>query len=159
MLVSVMSEQTRIERGSCFCGQIVLEARGEPFWINADHDDDCRKAIGGPMTVWIGYRQGQVRFLCGEPKRFSRTPGVTRGFCATCGSSISYADAGLPGEIWLTIGFMDNPERFAPRVHAFWSTRLPWLAFDDALPRLDRYSRDRDAEAGYPDQRRPASDD
>lgn len=142
-----------MERGSCFCGKIMLEARGEPFWINYDHDDDCRKALGGPLTVWIGYRQDQVRFTGDIPKTFSKTPGITRSFCANCGSSISYADEGLPNECWLAVGVMDHPERFPPRVHAFWSMKLPWLRFADDLPRLDRYSRERDADVGFPDQR------
>jgi hypothetical protein len=150
-----MPERLRVERGSCFCGRIALEARGEPFWINYDHDDDCRKAIGGPLTVWIGYRTDQLAFTKDRPRTFSRTPGVTRSFCERCGSSIGYADEGLPGECWLAIGFMDHPERFAPGVHAFWSMKLPWLKFADDLPRVDRYSRDRSPETGSPDRREP----
>lgn len=145
--------ELRIERGSCFCGNVLLEARGEPFWINFDHDDDCRKALGSPLAVWIGYRQDQVHFIGDMPKTFSKTPGIVRSFCANCGSSISYADEGLPNECWLTVGIMDHPERFPPRVHAFWSTKLPWMNFADDLPRIARYSRERDAEVGFPDQR------
>jgi len=149
-----MSDQSRIEPGSCFCGKIALEARGEPFWINYDHDDDCRKAIGSPLTVWIGYRLDQIVFTRGTPRTFSKTPGVTRTFCQDCGSSISYSDEGLLDECWLTIGFMDHPERFEPQVHAFWSMKLPWMQFADNLPRVDRYSRERDLKIGFPDQRR-----
>src|SRR4051812_34960293 len=29
---------------------------GEPFWICYDHDDDCRRAIGSLVNVWVGYR-------------------------------------------------------------------------------------------------------
>jgi hypothetical protein len=39
-------------------------------------------------------------------------------------------------EYWLTIGFMDKPERFKPAVHAFWSMKLPWIEFADHLPWL-----------------------
>ena len=97
-----MSE--RIERALCFCGKIQAEARGEPFWVCSDHDDDCRRAIGSPLNVWIGYRPEQVLFNSGQPKAFSRTPGVTRTFCADCGTSIGYTDAGLADELpddWL----------------------------------------------------------
>ena len=61
-----MSE--RIERALCFCGKIQAEAQGEPFWICSDHDDDCRRAIGSPINVWIGYRPEQVSFKSGQPK-------------------------------------------------------------------------------------------
>lgn len=41
----------RVETGGCFCGAITAEMRGEPFWICFDHDDDCRRAIGG--APWL----------------------------------------------------------------------------------------------------------
>jgi hypothetical protein len=86
---------SRVESGSCFCGAITAEFDGEPFWIGYDHDDDCRKAIGSPLTVWVGYRPNQFRLTRGAPKAFSKTRGVTRTFCSDCGTSIGYLDAGL----------------------------------------------------------------
>ncbi|MBZ9986853.1 GFA family protein [Mesorhizobium sp. BH1-1-5] len=143
----------RIEKGSCFCGKVMAEAHGEPFWVNYDHDDDCRKALGSPLTIWIGYKQEQIRFGGQAPKTFSKTSGVVRSFCAECGSSIGYVDEGLANEYWLTVGFMDHPERFKPAVHAFWSMKLPWVEFADDLPRLWRYSRPRDPAIGDPSSR------
>ncbi|RWE57172.1 GFA family protein [Mesorhizobium sp.] len=144
---------TRIETGSCFCGTITAEMHGDPFWICSDHDDDCRKAIGSPLTVWVGYRPAQFRLLTGTPKTFSRTPGVLRTFCADCGTSIAYLDQGLPEELYVTIGFFDRPERFAPQAHAYWDMKLPWVEFRDDLPRVGRYSRRRDPAVGNPADR------
>ena len=133
----------RIETGACFCGAIAAELRGEPFWVAYDHDDDCRRALGSPMTVWVGYRPDQVRFTRGTPKTFSRTPGIVRTFCADCGTSIGYSDDRLPDEIHLSIGFLDRPERFRPQVHAFWHLKLPWIDLADDLPRMTGTSRAR----------------
>ena len=144
----------RLETGTCFCGAIAAQARGEPFWVSYDHDDDCRRAIGGPLTVWIGYRPAQVRFIRGTPKTFSKTPGVVRSFCADCGTSIAYCDDGIADEFYLNIGFMDAPERFPPQAHAFWRQKLPWAEFADSLPRIDGYSRARDPASGYPADRK-----
>lgn len=135
--------ETRLERGSRFCGSIVAEMEGEPFWIVYDHDDDCRKAIGGPLAVWIGYRRERVRFTSGSQGTHSRTPGVAGRFRADCGTSIGYVDDGLGDEIWLTIGFMDRPERFEPRAHGYWRMKLPWIAFADDLPRCETYTQAR----------------
>lgn len=139
-----------METGSCFCGAIGAELSGEPFWVCYDHDDDCRRAIGSPLTIWVGYRPGQVRFTRGKPKPFSKTEGVVRTFCPECGTSIGYVDAGLPDELYLTIGFLDHPERFRPRAHAYWRMKLPWIDFADDLPRVDAYSRKRDPAVGDP---------
>ena len=145
---------TRVESGACFCGGITAEAHGEPFWICYDHDDDCRRAIGGPLTIWIGYRPNQFRLTHGNPKSYSKTKGVVRTFCPECGTSISYMDEGTSDELYLSIGFMDNPERFRPQAHAYWQMKLPWIKFADDLPRADAYSRERDRELGYPKDRK-----
>lgn len=143
----------RIETGACFCGAIAAEMHGEPFWICYDHDDDCRRAIGSPLSVWVGYRPSQFRLTCGTPKSFSRTKGVVRTFCPECGTSISYLDDGLSDELYLTIGFLDNPERFEPQAHVYWRMKLPGLDFADDLPRVDDYSRGRDPAFGDPKDR------
>jgi hypothetical protein len=68
-------------------------------------------AIGAPLAIWVGYRIKKCGSF-GVPKAFPRAPGVTRTFCAERGSSMSYRDDGLGGKTWLTIGFLDFPERF-----------------------------------------------
>jgi hypothetical protein len=143
----------RTERGHCFCGRIVAEFRGQPFWICYDHDDDCRRAIGSPLTIWIGYRPDQCSVLAGNPKTFSKTTGVVRSFCGECGSSIGYSDEGLPDELYVSIGFMDAPERFAPAAHAYWDMRLPFVEMPDGLPRIANYSRPRNPAFGNPRDR------
>jgi len=141
------------ESGTCFCGEIAGELHGSPFWVCYDHDDDRRRAIGGPLTIWVGVRPNQFRITQGMSRSFSKTPGVVRTFCATCGTSISYRDEGLPDELYLTIGFFNHPERFQPEAHAYWSGRLPWIEIPDGLPRIDAYSRQRSRSMGTPSDR------
>jgi hypothetical protein len=143
----------RVETGACFCGAIVAEMRGEPFWICYDHDDDCRRAVGSPLTVWVGYRPDEFRLIRGAPKSFSRTKGVFRTFCPDCGTSISYSDEGLDNELYVSIGFLDHPERFGPQVHSYWDMKLPWVHFADDIPRVEGYTRPRDPALGYPAKR------
>lgn len=144
----------RIEHGHCFCGSIAATFTGGPFWICYDHDDDCRRAIGGPLTIWIGYKAEQMVVDRGRLKTFSKTRGVVRSFCNNCGSSIGYVDEGLPEELYICIGFMDAPERFPPEAHGFWRLRLPFIKMDDGLARTDTYTRDRDPSLGLPKNRR-----
>lgn len=143
----------RLETGSCFCGAIIAEMRGEPFWVCFDHDDDCRRAIGSPMNVWIGYRPSQFQLTQGDLKSFSKTKGVFRTFCQDCGTSVGYLDEGLDNELYVTIGFMDHPERFKPQAHAYWRMKLPWVEMVDDLPHIDGYSRTRDPALGDPADR------
>jgi|ERR1700761_2845096 hypothetical protein len=142
------------ETGSCFCGKIAAEIFGNPFWVCYDHDDDCRRAIGSPLTIWVGVRPRDFSLTKGTLKSFSKTEGVVRTFCPACGTSISYFDRALPDELYVTIGFFDHPERFRPEAHAYWGLRLPWVEFADSLPRVDGYSRERDASLGTPRDRK-----
>ncbi|MFO1049256.1 MAG: GFA family protein [Geminicoccaceae bacterium] len=124
--------------------------RGDPFWICFDHDDDCRRAIGGAVTVWVSYRPAAFRVIRRTLKNFSKTKGVVRTFCSDCGTSVSYADTGLSDALYVTIGFLDRPDRFLPQAHAYWRMRLPWITFGDDLPLVDGYSRSRDPAFGDP---------
>jgi hypothetical protein len=63
-------------------------------------------------------------------------------------------DDGLKDEIWLTIGFVDKPERFEPEAHGFWRMKLPWIQLADDLPRFETYTRQRDPTIGYPSDRK-----
>ncbi|MBV8909497.1 MAG: GFA family protein [Gammaproteobacteria bacterium] len=144
----------RRERGACFCGAIVAQMTGEPFCVCYDHDEDCRRATGGALVVWVGYRPEQLIITAGKLKTFSRTRGVVRTFCSDCGSSIGYADDGTPQESYIALGFLDHPERFRPQVHAFWRERLPWIALMDDLPRIDGYSVTRHDSWGPPRDRK-----
>jgi hypothetical protein len=73
-----------------------------------------------------------------------------RAFCPNCGTSISYLDEGLSDELYLTIGFLDNPERFQPQAHAYWQMKLPCVDFADDLLRIEGNSRRRDPALGNP---------
>jgi hypothetical protein len=110
--------------------------------------------MGSPLAIWVGYRPDQVRITRGNPKPFSKTPGVIRTFCSDCGTPIGYLDEGIPRELYITLGFLHHPERFRPQAHAYWSEKLPWIEFADALPRIDEYSRERDPAIGTPRARR-----
>ena len=143
----------RLEHGHCFCGAIEATFEGDPFWICFDHDDDCRRAIGSPLTIWIGYQAAQVNFRRGEPATFSKTRGIVRSFCGTCGTSIGYVDEGLPNEVYICVGFMHAPERFAPEAHGYWELRLPYIVMNDGLPRIETYTRARDPKLGTPHER------
>ncbi|MEO3997124.1 GFA family protein [Mesorhizobium sp. CAU 1732] len=127
--------------GSCRCGLISAETNAEPFQRSYCHCRDCRKQTGAPVMAFVGFKEGDLVWH-GEPKTW-HAGGVTRSFCDYCGSQIGYRDAKLPGEVYLSLGFMDDPESYAPTLHAFTKRQLPFLHIDDDLPRYDGFSIER----------------
>ena len=129
---------TRAHAGSCRCGLISAESSVEPFLCSYCHCRDCRKQTGAPVMAFVGFREAELSWF-GTPQSF-RSGGVQRDFCGRCGSQIGYSDDLLPGEVYLTLGFMDEPERYPPVLHAFEKRRLPFLHIADELPRHDGFS-------------------
>jgi hypothetical protein len=133
----------REERGGCMCGAVRSRALGEPLCVVYCHCRDCRRATGAPVSVFAGYPSERVEALAGEPVSYESSPGVRRSFCGRCGTSLSYEDKRLPGEIYLSVGAFDAPERFRPQSHGWESQRLGWLSISDALGRHPESGRPR----------------
>ncbi|WP_367195515.1 GFA family protein [Amorphus sp. 3PC139-8] len=139
-------ELTADHKGGCACGAIRFSAEGEPVWAAYCHCSDCRQATGAPVTLWVGFRAAAIVWT-GTPESRSGSSGdAKRQWCGRCGSPIGYLDASIPdNEIYLAIGAFDEPQRIAPKGHAFWSAKLPFVTFDDGLPRYETFSRARKA--------------
>lgn len=68
---------------------------------------------------------------------FESSPGVTRSFCAKCGTPMAYRNEKFPGEIHLFLGTLDRPGDYPPGVHVNTRERLPWLVIEDDATRYD----------------------
>lgn len=130
-------------KGGCMCGAVRVRVRGEPLGAPYCHCRDCRRSTGAPVSLLVGYEDGQVEVQSGNPRVYESSPGVRRSFCGDCGTSISYKDDRLPGEIYIHVGVFDDPASFEPTVHSWHSQRLEVLDIRDDLPRHRQSSRPR----------------
>ena len=134
-----MSEQ--VIEGGCRCGAVRYRLRGLPLFTLHCHCADCRRSAGGPVQTWISYPKDQVSYAAGEPNRYQSSPGVWRGFCAACGTPPVYEATRIPDEVHILVGTLDSHIALAPERHVWWEEKVPWLDFDDDLPRYARFSR------------------
>jgi hypothetical protein len=116
-----------VHTGGCLCGAVRFEARGAPKWTAYCHCNSCRKHSGAPVSAFAGFERSEVRFTLGMPSAFASSPGVKRGFCAACGSTLTYEGDRWPSEIHFHVGAFDAPQDFAPQGHAFAEERVSWL--------------------------------
>lgn len=128
--------------GGCLCAAVRFAAHAGPIWRSYCHCGDCRRATGAPVAAFVGFPEEMTTFE-GEARRSFRAGSIERSFCGRCGSPLTYRDEKLPGEVYVYLGVMNEPERFAPTLHAFESQRLPFLKIDDHLPRFERFSIER----------------
>jgi len=71
---------------------------------------------GGVSIAFRNVRKADVQWTGAEPDRYASSPIARRGFCAACGTPLTfeYPDS---ENIDLTIGSFDDPSRFRPRHH------------------------------------------
>ncbi|MFZ5718124.1 MAG: GFA family protein [Pseudomonadota bacterium] len=117
--------------GGCLCGAVRFRASGPPRWIGWCHCQSCRKHSGAPVSVFVAYGQAEVEATRGEIARFRSSPGTTRGFCATCGSTLTCQGEARPDELHIHVGAFDAAGELAPTFHIFPEERLPWLCLAD----------------------------
>ena len=124
--------------GGCLCGAVRYEVQGEPYKVSYCHCRSCRKATGAPVVVMVMFRDFQVRWPGSEPRRHESSPGVRRGFCATCGTPITWEGVWDGGPIFeVHVSTLDHPERFPPDRHAFVRERIRWFDVADDHPRYE----------------------
>jgi len=127
--------------GHCLCGAVVFEYDAEPHWIVHCHCESCRRATSSPITTWISVPRRAFRFTQGMPCYFSSSPGARRGFCATCGSPLTFEAERIPDEVHLYAASLADPAKVTPTRHVFVEEQLPWFETADELPRFAKTSR------------------
>ncbi len=114
--------------GGCRCGQIRYEVSGEPDEVLVCHCPDCRRSVGAQSVAWIFLDQTNFRITKGLPAIHRSSPGVERAFCGQCGTTLSWVGEKQPGRIDVTLGSLDDPERFVPTRAVYKKHRLPWAS-------------------------------
>ncbi len=112
--------------GRCQCGGVRFEAAGPVIFTSNCQCGACRRATGAMFSTWVGFKDEQLRWLTKEPDFFASSPGVKRGFCAACGTPLSYQGEKWAGETHLLIGVFDKPENYKPIGEAFSDEALPF---------------------------------
>ncbi|MEL6645719.1 MAG: GFA family protein [Pseudomonadota bacterium] len=129
-----MTETPQIT-GRCYCGTITFRATAAPQAVTYCHCEACRRATGGPVAAFAAFAEGDLAFDPDEGRVIEATPGVRRSFCGHCGSSLTGRYDYLPGQVYLSLGVIDQAAALAPTMHSHAESRLPWLHIDDGLER------------------------
>ncbi|HEY2274419.1 MAG TPA: GFA family protein [Steroidobacteraceae bacterium] len=121
--------------GGCLCGSVRYEITGSVRNPCFCHCASCRRATGAPMVPWGTFARDAVRVTRGRLSEYRSSAQVWRGFCARCGTSLTYRHEARAVEIDVTLATLDDPTRFAPLMHVWVKDQLPWAPIGDSLPR------------------------
>jgi hypothetical protein len=85
---------------------------------------------------WGTFARDAMRLTRGRLTEYRSSAQVWRGFCARCGTSLTYRHEARAAEIDVTLATLDDPTRLAPLMHVWVKDRLPWVSIGDSLPQL-----------------------
>lgn len=128
--------------GSCLCGSVAYEIRGELRQFNHCHCERCRKATGTghatnivmtPAKVeWTAGESLLTRYKVPEAKRFATV------FCRECGSLLPRIAPDNSIAV-IPAGTLDEDPGIRPERRIFQGSRADWSCPGDDVPAFDQY--------------------
>lgn len=113
----MLARMGRIMTGGCQCGAVRYAADVPDDAAYLCHCGMCQRATGGVAAAFRALPLAAVTWTTREPDRYRSSPFARRGFCAACGTPLTYeADDGHGLD--LTVGSFDEPHYFRPHSHA-----------------------------------------
>ena len=103
--------------GSCLCGSVRFVLRGPLRDVVICHCHMCRKSSGHVFASGAVAEQGLDLERSGALAWYRSSPGVRRGFCAGCGSSLFWL--GDAGQVRFAAGALDDPAALRLRGQIF----------------------------------------
>jgi len=131
--------------GRCLCGDVRYEVSGPSVWKAICYCESCTRSAGAPAVAWAGFEKSRFHLLKGAVATYESSPGVLRGFCARCGTTLTYQKdprvlEGAQDDIYIATRTLEDPNAYPPDEHVFYGERVAWLNVEDKLPHYDRLS-------------------
>lgn len=125
--------------GGCQCGRVRYRVTIQDDDAYLCHCRMCQRATG---NVFIAFKNVKKADVVWEhaPDRHASSPIASRGFCAACGTPLTF-EFPDSANMDLTIGSFDDPGRFQPRHHFGVESWHPQWLDTAGLPkyRVDEY--------------------
>jgi hypothetical protein len=119
--------------GGCLCGAVRFACAEPPSLVSYCHCRMCQKQTGAPFSVMANFPRSALKWTGKERKLRRSSPLAVRGFCADCGSPLSF-EYGDSDHTSVSVGCLDKPERAIPTQHGGIESKLAWVTLGDHLP-------------------------
>lgn len=126
--------------GGCLCGAVRYRATAAPIRGVICHCPMCRRHSGAPAMSFVHFPASSFVWERGGPKLYQSSEHAQRGFCATCGSTLSMHEEILADRMLVAVGSLDEPNRARIDDHVWTKDQLSWFRIDDGLPKFRTHS-------------------
>lgn len=102
-------------------------------------------ALGGAFVTWAKVASEDFAVVKGKIEYIEKTPGIRRGFCHDCGTTLTYEAANevegqdWSADAWFAAATLDDPSIAKPKAHIFISHQQPWIKLYDGLPTFPEF--------------------
>ena len=122
--------------GACLCGAIRYSVDGPLRSVIVCHCGQCRRWSGHVVAASAASRATVTVGATEALSWYESSPGVRRGFCRNCGSSLFWDDEKAP-TISIMAGTLDPPTGLATERHIFVADKGDYYRIGDGSPRHD----------------------
>src|SRR5918912_82679 len=126
-----------VRQASCSCGQLSLEAAGEPVRISMCHCLACQRRTGSAFGVQARFPAERVR-IAGRSTEYVRISDEgearTFSFCPECGATVYYRLATVPDVVAVPVGAFADPTFPTPRISVYGSGGHAGVTLPAELP-------------------------
>ena len=133
-----IDDKPAVITGGCLCGNIRFEITKPAIDSGYCHCKICQRFSGAPIVSGATFPRDGVRFTKGEPTYYRSSAIAERGFCPSCGSSLTFKPIARRWTDWIFIfgGSLDEPTPYPPQWHLGIESHVQWLPLTDELPKV-----------------------
>ena len=121
-------------KGTCFCGEVEIQATGAPAVQGYCHCEDCQAWSAAPINAFSLWAPDAVKVTRGKDHiaTYNKTPNSFRKYCKTCGGHIMTDHPGMKlVDVYANVlkGF-----KHQPTVHVHYDSKM--VSVKDGLPKF-----------------------
>lgn len=135
-----------IATGRCACGEVRFRLTARPLFIHCCHCTWCQRETGSAFALNAMIERACVELVQGVTEE-TETPsasgkGQVISRCAACKVAVWSVYSGAGAKVlFVRVGTLDDRAAFAPDIHIYTSTKLPWVILPDDVPAVAEYYR------------------
>ena len=118
-----------VATGGCQCGAVRYALYVSPQNAHVCHCRMCQRATGGLFAALAGAPKAEFAWTKGEPGVFASSNLATRAYCRACGTPLSFTYNLPEARFYVTMGSLDEPEKFPIVMQYGTESRIPWVKF------------------------------
>ena len=137
-------EDDRTLEGGCTCGAVRYRMTGTPMFVHCCHCRWCQRETGASFALNAMIETHRVTLVRGAPETVETPSNSGKGQkivrCPSCRVALWSHYGGAGGAIaFIRVGTLDEPDRVAPDIHIYTSSKQPWVVLPPDTPAVEEY--------------------